>query len=163
MISSYVCDLISLLVEGNLFTKEEMQSLLQMDDKAIEETLRGNPSKITLNNLECLTSILGIQCFDCNFPKHIYKTLVYRSSTHSDQYENIKKGIEKLQSYFNHNGAGINSNHIVSQLGKITENQEYVKECEFIVDALKDAGIYTEIAQSDLSEDNEEEITEVKA
>jgi hypothetical protein len=160
MISAYVSDLVDLLIEIKLFSKEEMQKLLQISSENLEAIQKGDHSKLTLNNLECLISILGMQCLDSRFIVEVTKGSFQQVMRFSDEYRTISNKADKLRTYFNDTALYTNSsesNNIVVQLNRILENQKYIEDCELIVDTLKDSGIYTEQSDFAIAEESQNE------
>lgn len=137
MISAYTSELVRTLYKSELFSKEELQGLLDMPYDQFEALLNGSDNAIELTHIENLTNAFGMQVFGPEFMGNIFGS---GNAHHEGHYnvaaknEELRLKMDKLNAFF-----GGRKNTIISKLARLSSIQEYIESAELMLDAVKEA------------------------
>lgn len=155
MITKYVSEIIRVFVNSGLFPKEELQDTLCMSDEAMTGLLEGSDNYLDLNNVECFTTVFGMEALNYTFLSEVMTDTYRNSEVHgslSTNNSDLKDRLGKLWAISGEKNHGFQRN-----LGRLASNKCYINSCQLMLDALRDAGVMEHVETDETEEDNDSE------
>lgn len=141
MLTSHFCEIVKLIIQSDLLTKDALSGMLNMSNEELEQVLRGNTENITIQHIDNFTSCLGLQVFENNFWGQVLNRNPFRhyySDSISEENKEIGNSLRKIWIL-----TGEGSNAIKKRLERHKSNQKYLEGCQMMLEAITESNLET--------------------